>query len=443
MDIEEFRKLLTPTGQDLLAEVDAGYDPRTAVSLAGRLRRRYPPSLVAAAMTQASLRQAARTKWGEAASRMYLTRDGLEQATTGQVAAYRAARIHTAGVTGSGHTSGVAGGSARGLADLCCGIGGDLLALAAAGFDVTGIDSDPLTVEIARANLAVLGLADRARVEIGAAADHDRSSYAGVIADPSRRSGRGRIFDPSGYSPPWSFVEEVLGGTACVKAAPIIPHRLVPPDAEAEWISVGGEVKEAALWSGALRSSVGASRVRRRATVLPVEAAAQPAEAAGQQVDPGNRQLDGVLAAATLTDADDPGGAGVDRPREYLYEPDGAVIRSGLVTALVPILSGALLHAKIAYLVSDRLVATPFATAYRVDQVLPYDVKAIRRCLRARDVGRLTIKKRGVEMSPEALRKELGVRGPAEATVVVTRSEQGTLALLVEPVRSTAAPGLP
>ncbi|MGW0231080.1 THUMP-like domain-containing protein [Actinopolymorpha singaporensis] len=434
MDLEVFRALRGPAGQGLLADVEAAYDERAAIALATRLRRDHPADLVAAALTQVALRRRARTKFGPDADRMFFTRDGLEQATTAGVAAYRAGRI--AAVLGAeGSSAGVHPDQAVAaqVADLCCGIGGDLLALARAGLAVTGFDRDLLTAEIARANLAGLagpdvppdspgppapGLPGRvhARVEVADVTDVDRSVYAGVVADPARRSGRGRVFDPADYSPPWSFVTELLTGTACVKTAPIIPHSLVPAQVEAEWISEGREVKEAALWSGALRSRAERSGepVRRRATVLP--------------------------AAAGLTDADDPGEAPVSEPRAYLYEPDGAVIRAGLVTAVAPLVDGALVHPKIAYLTSDRDVPTPFATAYRVEEVLPYDVKVLKRALRARDVGTLTVKKRGVDVDPDVLRKRLAPRGSAAATLVVTRTAAGSVALLVTPLSSSPPP---
>ena len=412
MDVEEFRALRSPAGLELLAEVSAVYDERDAIALATRLRRRHPGELVTAALTQAALRQRARAKFGAEADQMFFTRDGLEQATTAAVAAYRAERVRDTLDTGEQ--------SRRAVTDLCCGIGSDLRALARAGLAVTGVDKDPLTAEIARANLALLGSGDEgqvgpARVDVADVTTFDRTPYAVAVADPARRSGRGRVFDPADYSPPWSFVEELLTGTACVKTAPIIPHRLLPSQVEAEWISEGREVKEAALWSGDLRPSAGAGghRVRRRATVLP--------------------------SGASLTDADDPGEAPVRSPLGYLYEPDGAVIRAGLVTAVAPLVEGTLLHPKIAYLTSDRWVATPFATAYRVEEVLPYDVKALRRALRARDVGILTVKKRGVEVEPEVLRKRLAPRGRAAATLVVTRTADATLALLVQPMPAGTA----
>jgi SAM-dependent methyltransferase len=457
VDLQTFRDLLRPAGRDLLAEACTAYDEQTAVALGTRLRRSHPSDLVAAAMTQAALRRRARAKWGGDADTMFFTRDGLEQATTAAVASYRALRIldadsrlDTPGAKVPSPESD-SGAGAR-IVDLCCGIGGDLIALARAGLQVTGVDTDPLTVAIARANLAELDLAGHASVERADARDVDRAAYSAVVADPARRSVRGRIFDPADYSPPWSFVEELLTGDTCVKTAPIIPHGLIPAGVEAEWISVDGEVREAALWAGRLRSVGG---VRRRATVLTSPArsmASHPRSAdpgtghpgTGQSTtgdsttgdSPGASGGQAVSAAggATLTDADDPGGAPVSPPQAYLYEPDGAVIRAGLVTGIAPLVSGSLLHPKIAYLTSDRLEPTPFAAAYRVLAVLPYDLKVLRRELRAREVGNLTVKKRGVDVDPPLLRKRLGVRGPGAATVVVTRGEKGTFALLVDPI---------
>ncbi len=404
MDVRLFRSLLSPAGQELLGQAYGAYDERAAVSLSGRLRREYPADLVAAALTQAALRHRARSKWGEEAARMYFTREGLEQATTGEVAAYRAERIAAAGLPaadGQPHPA---------VADLCCGIGSDLLALVGAGCHATGFDHDPLTAEIARANLAAFGWSDRARVEVADVTTVDRTPFAAVTADPARRSGGRRVFDVTAFSPPWTFVEALLQNTACVKTTPILPHRLIPAGVEAEWISAGGDVKEVTLWSGALRTG-GAEAARRRATVL----------TAGP-----------VCGAAVLTDVDDPGGAPVAAPAGYVYEPDNAVIGARLVTALAPLVQGALLHPGVAYLTSDRHVQTPLATAYRVDAVLPYDLKALRRALRARDVGPLTVKKRGVDISPEVIRKRLGLRGTKPATIILTPSTAGTVALLVD-----------
>ncbi|WP_447643458.1 THUMP-like domain-containing protein [Nocardioides zeae] len=153
--------------------------------------------------------------------------------------------------------------------------------------------------------------------------------------------------------------------------------------------------------------------VRRRATVLRAE------------------------GLATLTEEDDPYD-GVERPvravGRYLYEPDGAVIRAGLVTAVAGAVDGGLLDEHIAYVTSDAGFRTPYAATYEVLEELPYREKALRAALRERGVGRLTIKKRGVDVVPEQLRKRLALRGDAEATVVLTRVAGEGTALLVRPV---------
>jgi hypothetical protein len=197
-------------------------------------------------------------------------------------------------------------------------------------------------------------------------------------------------------------VETLFGRDACVKVAPGIPHALVPASVEAEWVSDHSEVKEAALWSGRTATCA------RRATVI------------------GERGL------ATLTDEDDPG-AGVRRVGEFLYEPDGAVIRAGLVTAVAAGVDGGLVDEHIAYVTSDASYRTPFARGYRVLEELPYREKQLKAALRERAIGRLTIKKRGVDVVPETLRKRLDLTGDNEATIVLTRAAGHGTCLLVEP----------
>ncbi|WP_267477180.1 THUMP-like domain-containing protein [Nocardioides sp. Leaf374] len=397
MDLDDLRWLLTDDGQALLAEavavLRAGPATPDPLRVSASLRRRHPgtdPAHVAAALTQATLRRRAEAKLGEDARLLYFTPDGLEQATRRAVADHRAARLRAF--------------EAISLVDLGCGIGGDLMAGARAGIVCAGVDLDPVRVEVARANLAALGL-DGATV-VADATTVDTSPFDVAFADPARRTARGRTFDVDDWTPPWSFVEGLLRRDACVKVAPGIPHDLVPEGVEAEWVSDHGEVKEAALWAGRLATT------RRRATVIG----------------------DGGLA--TLTDEDDPG-APVRSLGAYLYEPDGAVVRAGLVTAVAAAHAGdgaGLLDPHIAYLTSDSATRTPFARGYEVLEELPYREKQLRAALRERGVGRLTIKKRGVDVVPEQLRKRLALQGDGEATLVMTRVAGEGTALLVRPL---------
>jgi hypothetical protein len=275
------------------------------------------------------------------------------------------------------------------------------VALARAGLTVAGVDRDPLRVEVARANLDALGLAGA--VQVASVEDLDTSGFDVVFADPARRTERGRVFDVDGWSPPWHVVLDLLRRPACVKVAPGIPHDLLPDGVEAEWVSDDSEVKEAALWSPQLAT------VRRRATVI----------------------RGGGLA--TITDEDDPGPGDVRAVGRCLYEPDGAVIRAGLVTAVAAGVHGGLVDEHIAYVTSDEAFSTPFARSYEVLEELPYQEKSLRAALRARGIGSLTIKKRGVDVVPDQLRKRLALAGDDEATLVLTRVAGKGTALLVRP----------
>jgi hypothetical protein len=390
MDLEAFRWLLTDDGQQLLSEATAS--EADELSLQATLRKRATAARVATTLTQVELRRRAEPKFGDLAARMYFTHAGLEQATRLTVARHRAGRLQAA--------------STATLIDLGCGIGGDLIACSAAGMTTAGVDLDPVRVAVAEANLAALGLPGA--VMVADATTVDTAPFDAAFADPARRSSRGRTFSPDGWTPPWSFVEELLRRPACVKVAPGIPHDLVPDGVEAEWVSDRGEVKEAALWSGRLATTA------RRATVI------------------------GQGGLATLTDEDDPffgrGGADVRKVGAFLYEPDGAVIRAGLVTAVAAGVGGGLLDEHIAYVVSDQAFRTPFARGYRIVEELPYREKQLKAALRERGVGTLTIKKRGVAVSPEGLRQRLGLRGDVTATLVLTRVAGHGTALLVEPI---------
>ena len=395
MEIATLDWLRTSEGERLLVHASQAWadHPGNPVRVASVVRRLEPDAeKAAAATTQAQLRAKAAAKFGAAAPLMFFTPDALEQATRTRVADHRAARLAAA----------IPGGS---VVDLGCGIGGDLLAFARAGLIAAGVDQDPVRVAMAEANLAALGLAGA--VMVGDATAIETGGFDAAFADPARRGGRGRVFDVDGWTPPWPWVLDLLGRSSLVKVAPGIGHDLVPPGVEAEWVSDGGDVKEAVLWSPRLATA------DRRATVIG----------------------DGGLA--TLTDEDAPslgeGGVAVREVGAFLYEPDGAVIRAGLVTAVAAGIGGGLVDEHIAYVTGDDAFRTPFARGYRVVEQLPYREKQLRAALHERGIGRLAIKKRGVQVVPEELRKRLSLKGDNEGTLVLTRvAGQGT-ALLVEP----------
>lgn len=388
MEIESFRALLTDEGRALLAEL-RDFKPGEELALATRLRREHPAELVSAALAQAHLRQRARAKFDADADELYFTPNGVEQATRRSVAEWRARRFAALGV--------------RRLADLCCGIGGDAIALARAGIAVLAVDRDPLTCAVAEANATALGLAELIEVRCADVTEVDVAGFDAVFTDPARRTSRGRVFDPEAYSPPLSWAIEAARRTpyGALKVAPGIPHDLVPEGAEAEWVSDHGDVKEAGLWFGTKAAEP------HRATLLP-----------------GAHSLVGGRLP-------DPPAGPVGR---YLYEPDGAVIRAHLVAEVAERVGGRLIDPMIAYLTSDRLVPTPYAHAYELTDVLPFNVKKLRALLREREVGTVVIKKRGIGITPEDLRRQLKPTGPNTVTVILSRVGDGHIMMLGQPV---------
>ncbi|MBB3325595.1 SAM-dependent methyltransferase [Friedmanniella antarctica] len=368
-----------------------------------RLRARFAPELAAAALTQAALRRRARTKFGDAAGSLWFTRDGLEQATRPEVADLHAQRFVAAGV--------------RRVVDLGCGIGSDAVAFVRAGLDVLAVERDPATADVARANLATAvaaaGGSVHAEVVVADVADVIAAGIepgVGVFADPARRDARGRVWRAQDFSPDLGSLLALAGGVSGgervlgLKLGPALPHALVPPDAEAEWVSHHGDVVEVALWHGP-----GSVPGRRSALLAP------------------DRRL--VAGPAHLD---------VRAPGAYVFEPDGAVVRSGAVGVLGERLGAGLLAEQIAYLTADALVETPYATAFAVEQVLPYDLKALRRWVREAGIGRLEVKKRGLDVDPAQLRRDLRPKGDGSATLLLSRAPTGTVALVVHRV---VAPG--
>ena len=393
MDLHGISALLTPDGWALLESLPE-YDEREAMALGERLREQgHDPGLVAAALTQARLRVAARSKFGPFADAMLFTPEGLEQATRLPVAARHAQRFASAGITR--------------VADLGAGIGADSMALAGLDREVLAVERDEVTAAVATVNLRHW---PECVVRCEDATGTDLTGIAGAYCDPARRNASGkRLLDPRAGSPPLSFVLDLAGRMPAVgmKTAPGMPHHLVPAGAEAQWVSVGGSVLEAGLWFGALARE----GVRRSALVI-----------------------DGDGAATEVSDAGMPDPA-TGPPGSYLYEPDGAVIRAGLVGQVVAATDGRLVDPTIAYVTGDRLVRTPLATGYAIEAVFGFQLKALRSWLRDRGVGALTIKKRGTAVEVDQLRRQLRLTGDNEATIVLTRLAGRQSVLVVRPLR--------
>ena len=399
--------LLTSRGQELLSRLasEAPGPEGASLALAVRLRRDYPAGLVATAMAQQELRRAAEAKFSRAAD-MLFTRAGYEQSSSELIAGYRASRLR----------------NARRVADLCCGIGGDLIALAAAS-DVLAVDRDETHVRLALHNAAVYGRAQRVTAVVADVRDVRLDGVDAVFIDPARRSGPGaasapdaRRFRAGASEPPldWCVALASQVGAVCVKAAPGIPGELIPPAWEAEFIAEGRDLKEAVLWSPSLATAppAGAPPAGVR------DGAGGPRRATVLATAPGGHSL----RSHTLTAR--PGApVPLREPGEYLLDPSPAVTRAGLVEDLARGLGDdtAKIDPRIAFLTLDRDVRTPFARTLRVRHSAPWNEKQFAKRLRELDVGAVDIRRRGLAGDVDQIRRRLKLAGKARATVVITR----------------------
>ena len=363
--------LLSPPGQEILARLAASGDAAGELALAVSLRREYPASLVAAATAQHELRVAARAKFGRAME-MLFTRGGYEQSSAEPVARHRAGRL----------------GDIGRVADLCCGIGGDLIALGA-GREVLAVDRDAVHARLAVHNAGVYGVAGGVRACVADVRDIRLAGIGAVFIDPARRAGSRRF--PAGTSEPpldWCFALAGHVPAVCVKAAPGLPAELIPVGWEAEFIADGRDLKEAVLWSPALATAP------RRATILP-----------------GGDTL--VAAPGEPVPAGAPG--------EYLLDPSPAVTRAGLVADLARAVGGWQFDPRIAFLAMKQEAVTPCGRTLRVVDSAPWNEKRFARRLRELGVGAADLRRRGLAGDVDQIRRRLKLSGPHRATVVLTR----------------------
>lgn len=389
MEKSEVVALLSAEGLRLLDSLPPWDSTADVVRTVSELRAAgHPPELVAAALSQSRLRRRAVDKFGDFAERMLFTTAGLEQATRLPVAALHAQRFRAAGL--------------RLVADLGCGIGGDALAMAALDLEVTAVDRDEVTAAIAAYNLAPWANAEVVHASVD---DISLDGMDGVWLDPARRDGAKRLRDPGDWSPSLDFAFGLARRLPVgIKLGPGVDRDIVPSDAEAQWVSVDGDVVELATWFGALARP----GIRRAATVIH------------------------GTASAELTAERDSEDAEVGPLGRYLYEPDGAVIRARLIGDLARSLNATMVSEGIAWFSSDTATDSPFAARFRVEESLPFNVSAVKKLLAARGIGTLEIKKRGVDVDPAQLRTKLALKGRESATLILTRIAGRHTAILAQ-----------
>jgi len=383
----EHSVLTTDAGRDLLSEV--AEVKRASPADLTRWRRSYHAEHVAAALRLIDTRRRGVAKFARA-DQMWFEPVGLEQATAEPVARHKAARFAGALVL-----------------DLCCGIGGDSVALAERARAVIAVDLDLGMTRRTGWNAEVYEVGDRVSPVVARAETMSIPGDSWVHIDPDRRAGsslRARKIDD--YAPGLAFLTALTsrsrGGAIKLSPASDFALRFGRLPVEIELVSLAGECKEATVWFGELAG------VRRRSTCLPDGAAWTDLDA---PVDP--RRI-----------------AIPDRPLAWVFDPDPALARAGLLDGFANALGLARLASGCDFLTGSDRVVSPFLAAFEVDETLPLDLKRLRRTVAERRLGPLEIKTRGLDLRPEAIRQALRPEGPNPAALLLVGGRGPSLAIV-------------
>ncbi|MCA9241841.1 MAG: hypothetical protein KDA37_16640, partial [Planctomycetales bacterium] len=387
-EVSDYQWLVSPAAREALR--DAANSELPLHQLATELRKEHSPSRTSLVLDQRELRERARDKFALSAD-MYFTRVALQQATDQWVAAYKAQRF-------SGFEN---------VGDVCTGIGGDLLALAAVA-QAAGIDMSPVATILAQANLSANSRS--AQVVLGQASPDFVAPLDAWHADPDRRPTGRRTSIVEQHSPDAAVLDTMLRANpnAAIKLSPASAAPVAwQQQAELEWVSRARECRQQVAWFGALAGHAGA----RRATRLDAQGA-----------------VVGSFVGAPNTPAD-----WGEELGDYLYEPDPAVLAASLQGALAAGLNLPSVAREVAYFTSCQRIDHPLLTRFRVMERLPsLRLKSVAAHLRERGVGRLEIKHRGWRLDPEQFRKQLNLRGDNSAVLVVYPHLSRPLGVVVE-----------
>lgn len=395
--LEDYRWLVSDEGAQWLARV--AEDPQSLTAQATRLRKELSAERTHLVLEQVELRRRAREKFLDA-GRLFFTRVGLEQATDQFVAAYKAGRFPT------GET----------LADLCCGIGGDLIGLARRG-PAIGVDRDPIAALLAETNVRLLACdraSPRAQVQVADVAQFPLGGVSAWHLDPDRRPRGRRTTHVEFHEPGLPVIERLLETSpgAAIKLAPgaEVPEPW-PEQAELEWISRDRQCRQLVAWFGPLATPPGC----RRATIV-------------------GSTLEGRGCVRTLVGRDDEMPPVTGQVGRYLLEPDAAVLAAKLVGTLAAEHKLQAPGPLLGYLTGDEPLADPALACFEVTDVLPFDLRRLKQLLHGRNIGRLEIKKRGVNDDPDEIRRRLGLKGEDEAVLLIAPVGKAITAILARRV---------
>ncbi|MFL2870535.1 MAG: class I SAM-dependent methyltransferase [Pirellulaceae bacterium] len=394
--LENFKWLSEPAAQQWLDSLSA-VDGEVPMGMRKKMREALGTERAILVSQQVDLRQRARVKF-EKCSDMLFTKRGLEQSTDEHIALYKSQQIP----------------EEHRVADLCCGIGGDLIRLAES-HRATGFDLDPVMCHVAAHNCRTHGVSANVRHLDVTADPNELAEFDFLHADPDRRVSTNRNTQVEAYEPPLSLFESSMerGVPMCIKIAPSAsPPEYWVKQCKIEWIESRRECRQQVLWFGD-----NATAGRRVAT----------------EVDHTGMcwQVDGEVSEPESWSYS------VER---YIYEPRPSVLAAGIAESVARQFSLDAIWPDVVYWTSEKYHEVRWASVFEVEDVMPFDMTAIRNSLAKKRVGRLEIKKRVAEVDPQQLRRELKLQGDESRVLLLAGFNRKITAIIARRVESGLEP---
>ena len=386
--------LTSESALQAIAEVCAhAAGPQLTAKSIMRLRKTYSVEQTQFIAQQVKLRTLAATRFA-LSNKMLFTDRSLQQATDSGIAQFKAALIQKIAP------------EARHITDLCCGLGGDLQALATS-FNVTGVDLDPEICAIAKHNASLcIPLEKETTVEtITADACKLALDTDWVHIDPDRRSDGQRHTEISSLAPGLDFLNHLtsqVGPSLHGLSMKLAPASSIPehwlPQCQLIWIQSRNECRQQLALFAKSRITVNTR------TAVAVDNQGIPkwefSIPNDQMIEPGDVAFNGTAG-------------------QFLYEPMPGILAGQMAPSWAAVHNLKYIHSPVAYFTSDKAIDAPGGTCYEVLEDLPFNLKQISQYLKQHDIGRLEIKKRGINDTPEKIRALLKPKGEHEATLIV------------------------
>jgi len=277
------------------------------------------------------------------------------------------------------------------IADVCCGIGSDLLYLSKKATKCYAIDINQEILDYAKYNMKTF---NKGNIEFLNIRAEDFNFYSDALfIDPDRRINNKRYIKPEDLSPNFFTIEKLISKyhNVAVKMSPAFDYESSPYDKFSyDFVSVRGELKECLLKSGSLANC---NNIK-KAVLLP-------------------QRL--MFEQKNHPETD------IKQIKEWILEPDPSIIRAHLINDLAYELKMDRIDPHIALLTSNNEPDEIFGKKYKVNNVFDYSLKKLNNYLKTKNIGTIDIKTKGFSESVESFRKKLKLKGNNKLQIFIVR----------------------